>query len=564
MKAIIFDLDDTLFDCSGKLVDNARKRAAEAMVKAGLKTAVKDIYKKMVEITKNSPRSDIFDKLFEHFDIKDQEVIQAGINAYNSEDVENIKPFPDVLETLDKLKQQGYKLVLITSGIYNRQKRKVEILGLEDKFDLIIISDIERGPLKQESFVKTMNKFDLKPEEIVSVGDRINSEIKISNEMGMITVQMLHGRFKDLKPKYNPEKPDYKIEKIGEIPGILRRVDLEKSLRIVAIGGGAGLPVLLEGLKEYTDNLTAVVTVTDCGRSSGMLRNELSVLPPGDIRNCLISLSNSDGLLRDLFQYRFSEGNLKGHSFGNLFIAALTKVTGSFEKSIKETSRILELKGRVLPSTLEDANLCAELEDGTVVEPEVNIIKPNKPRIKELSLKPSNAKPLSESVKVIDEADMIIIGPGALFTSIITNLLVKGLAEAIRKSNAKRIYVCNIATMPGQTDNFKASDHVKEIIKYLGEGVLDCVLLNYSEPSQKVLNGYKDMKSPLVENEIVSSFLVENDVEEIEKLGVKTVLADLIENINEKRALWKKQDLLKHDPYKLAKSIIEIGNGYGN
>ncbi len=263
----------------------------------------------------------------------------------------------------------------------------------------------------------------------------------------------------------------------------------------------------------------------------------------------MIALYNSEKLLCDLFQYRFNEGKLNGHSFGNLFIAALTKVTGSFEKSIKETSRILELKGRVLPSTLGDTHLCAELEDGNIVEQEVNIIKPSKPPIKRVFLKPAEAMPLDETIKAISEADLIVLGPGALFTSVITNLLVKGVPEAIRKSKAKKIYICNVATMPGQTDNFKASDHVKEIIRYLGENVLNCVILNNKNPPEKILEQYKKE----------GSFLVENDIGEIEKLGLKPVLADLIENMSEKRALWEKQDLLRHDSNKLAKAIIYYG-----
>ncbi len=318
------------------------------------------------------------------------------------------------------------------------------------------------------------------------------------------------------------------------------------NLKVVAIGGGTGLPIILEAMKNHTDNITAIVTVTDTGRSSGLLRKELNILPPGDIRNCLISLSNSEKLLCDLFKYRFKSGKLNGHNFGNLFIAALTKITGSFEKAIKETSKILELKGKVLPSTLDDAHICAELEDGRIVVGEVNILKTDKAPIKKVYLDAESVKPLPEAINAIKEADIIIFGPGSLFTSIITNLLIKDLARAVRKSKAKKIYICNIATQPGQTDNFKASDHVRRIIQYLGPNVLDLVILNNKMPKKDILLRY----------EKEGSFLVENDIDEIEKLGPRVLVDSLIYD-DKRDDVWNRQDYLRHHPDKLARVVLK-------
>lgn len=326
-----------------------------------------------------------------------------------------------------------------------------------------------------------------------------------------------------------------------------------KTKKIVAIGGGTGLPMVLEGLKNYDCELTAIVTVTDSGRSSGALRKDYNVLPPGDIRNCLIALSESEKLLQDLFQYRFENGCLEGHSFGNLFIAALSKLTGSFEEAIKEASKILKIKGKVLPSTLEDVHICAELEDGTILEQEDNITRRsqktnNDPKIKRVFLKPQNIEANPEAVKAIEEADVIVIGPGSVYVSIITNLLIDGIRDAIKNSKAKKIYICNIMTQPFQSDDFKVSDHIKTIIKYLGSGVLSYAVLNNGVPSKELLELYAKEHA----------LMVENDVDEIKKLKVMPVLANLIEKTDEKRILWEKRDLLRHDSEKLAKIIMEL------
>ncbi|HEV2879516.1 MAG TPA: gluconeogenesis factor YvcK family protein, partial [Candidatus Eremiobacteraceae bacterium] len=232
---------------------------------------------------------------------------------------------------------------------------------------------------------------------------------------------------------------------------IHERRQLDRGNRLVVIGGGTGLSTALRGLKEYTTNLTAIVTVTDDGGSSGRLRAELGVLPPGDIRNCLVALADSESMMAELFQYRFNEGDgLVGHSFGNLFIAAMCGIAGDFDRAIKESSRVLAIKGRVLPSTLANIALEATLADGSTVKGETKISKSSLP-IRRLRLVPSYCQALPEAVEAILAADVVILGPGSLYTSIMPNLLVPGIAEAIERSKATKVFVCNIMTQPGET-----------------------------------------------------------------------------------------------------------------
>src|SRR5579864_4723186 len=227
---------------------------------------------------------------------------------------------------------------------------------------------------------------------------------------------------------------------------IYERRQLDRGCRIVTVGGGTGLSTLLRGLKEYTSNLTAIVTVTDDGGSSGRLRQELGVLPPGDIRNCLVALADSESMMTDLFQYRFNEGDgLTGHSFGNLFIAAMCGIAGDFDRAIKESSKVLNIKGRVLPSTLANVALQATLADGSTVLGETSISRARSP-IKSLALTPPNCSPLAETLDAIAAADVIVLGPGSLYTSILPNLLVPGIAAAVGRSSALKVYVCNIMT----------------------------------------------------------------------------------------------------------------------
>jgi uncharacterized cofD-like protein len=260
----------------------------------------------------------------------------------------------------------------------------------------------------------------------------------------------------------------------------------QKGIKLVALGGGTGLPSVLRGLKGETTNITAIVTVADDGGSSGKLRRELGVLPPGDLRNNIAALADDEALMTQLFQYRFSEGGLEGHSFGNLFLTALANVVGSMDRALIETERLLAVQGRVLPSTLQTVTLNAEVrKNGTMQRvvgesqiPEAGGI------IERVYTTPENVRAYPEAIRAILSADLIVIGPGSLYTSIIPNLLVNGIPEAIRASNALVIYICNVATQPGETDNFTVADHILALERHAGRGLFSVCLANNVYPTE--------------------------------------------------------------------------------
>jgi uncharacterized cofD-like protein len=316
----------------------------------------------------------------------------------------------------------------------------------------------------------------------------------------------------------------------------MRRRKLEHGEHVVAIGGGTGLSTMLRGLKEYTSNITAIVTMADDGGSSGMLREE-GMLPPGDLRNCMAALADAEPLMQRLFQHRFEGmGALKGHSVGNLVVAAMCEMTGDFAEAVRETSQVLAIRGSVLPSTLEDVRLGAELEDGTEVMGQVNVNQST--GIRRAFLVPDEPKALPGVVEAIMAADVIIIGPGSMFTSIIPNLLVPEITAAIKKSKAPKIYVCNVMTQPGETSGFKASDHVKAIIRHIGPDIITHALLNNGHVAEDVLARYRK----------VGAEYVEPDEDAIEMLGVRPLHGNFV-NIT---------DLVRHNPQKLASTIFRI------
>lgn len=261
---------------------------------------------------------------------------------------------------------------------------------------------------------------------------------------------------------------------------------LKRGPKIVAIGGGTGLATLLRGLKAYTGNLTAIVTVADDGGSSGVLRRELGVLPPGDVRNCIAALADAEPLVTKLFQYRFSDGSgLAGHSFGNLFIVAMSGVVGNFEEGIRQTSRVLAVRGQIIPSTLANVTLCARTDDERTIQGESLIGTANgegDARIKEVFLVPHNPPAHPEAVRAILEADLIILGPGSLYTSVLPNLLVDGIKRSIMASAAPKVYICNVATQHGETDGFGVAAHLSTIEDHIGKGILSYVLANNNIP----------------------------------------------------------------------------------
>ncbi len=273
---------------------------------------------------------------------------------------------------------------------------------------------------------------------------------------------------------------------------------LSRGPRVVALGGGTGLSTLLHGIKLYTNNITAIVTVTDTGGSSGRLRDEMHVLPPGDIRNCLVALADAEPLIRDLFQYRFEEGDgLTGHSFGNLFITALSKVTGDFEEAVRASSKVLAIRGRVMPSTLEKVTLVGEFMDGTVAEGETNITEQNKP-LRQIRLKPAHCSATPEAIDAIENADLIILGPGSLYTSVLPNLLIEEIRQAILKSEAHKVYIMNIMTQPGETDGFSAYDHVRVLVEHTDPRLIDVCLVNVHSVPQPMIEKYQEKRADLV------------------------------------------------------------------
>ncbi|MBV8197158.1 MAG: YvcK family protein [Candidatus Eremiobacteraeota bacterium] len=313
---------------------------------------------------------------------------------------------------------------------------------------------------------------------------------------------------------------------------------LQQGYKIVAIGGGTGLSTLLRGLKRRTSNLTAVVTVSDDGGSSGRLQKELGVLPPGDVRNCLVALADDEALVTDLFRYRFTEGEgLSGHSFGNLFLAAMSGIAGNFDRAIKESSRVLNVVGRVLPATLGVVRLCAELDDGTIVSGESNISQAARPIRRIFFEPPAAAAPLDEVIEAIRDADAIVLGPGSLFTSVAPNFLVSRIAHEVAQSQAVKIYVCNVMTQPGETDRMTAADHVEALLENAGERVCDYVIVN-DEPPSRLREAYaQEGQTP-----------VEPDVERIAAMQIEPVRAAVI----------GETETVRHDPEKLAAVVVGI------
>lgn len=291
--------------------------------------------------------------------------------------------------------------------------------------------------------------------------------------------------------------------------------------KIVVIGGGTGLSTMLRGLKLYTNNITAIVTVGDDGGGSGKLRADLGMLPPGDIRNCILALADTEPIMEDLLQYRFTEGTLKGQSFGNLFLDAMDGISDNFEAAVQKMSSVLAVTGKVLPVTLDDMKLIAELENGNIVEGESiipdEVIK-QKSKIKNLKIEPEKAKPLLDALMAISEADAIVMGPGSLYTSIIPNLLVEDIAECINKSDAIKIYISNVMTQPGETDDFTVSDHIKTLMKYSGKNSVEYVIANNGTIPKDIEERYLSEGSKLVEL----------DYDNIKDLGVKVVETDLV------------------------------------
>ncbi|MGC2529622.1 MAG: YvcK family protein [Candidatus Acidiferrum sp.] len=326
---------------------------------------------------------------------------------------------------------------------------------------------------------------------------------------------------------------------------------LSRGFRVVALGGGTGLSTLLRGLKEYVvrrsdehpnsdrpiSELTAIVTVTDDGGSSGRLRRENRVLPPGDIRNCMVALSKDEALLSRLFQYRFHAGRgLTGHNFGNLFLAALTHVTGDFAEAVRVSSKVLAIRGRIFPSTLSNVHLVAKLANGRTVRGETNITASRSP-IEKLSLSPGRVPPFPAVIDALREADLILLGPGSLYTSILPNLLIPEIAAAIAKSEAPRVYIANLMTQPGETSAYSLADHLRAIRQHTPRLRVDWVVANRRAVGPEVAKRYRRQGAEQVAI----------DLPELQKLGYRVILDNLIEE----------NGVIRHNPRRIARLLLE-------
>lgn len=320
------------------------------------------------------------------------------------------------------------------------------------------------------------------------------------------------------------------------------RVPKEHGPKVAVIGGGHGLSNMLRGLKQYTENISAIVTVADDGGSSGMLRQDLGMPPPGDIRNCLEALANTEPLMRELMHYRFKDGSLAGQSFGNLFIAALNGISPSFDAAVSRMSEVLAITGRVLPVTTADVQLEAEFENGASVVGESKIFyckKKEDCRIKKVRLLPEHSKALPEAVTAIQEADILVLGPGSLYTSIIPNLLVDGIVEAIRSSDALKIYVSNVMTQEGETEGYTVSDHIQALFKHSASDLFDLCLVNSAPIPEEVAERYAEEGAELLRC----------DAAECSALGVEVVLRPIS---------MVDQGYVRHDPDLLARELLQL------
>lgn len=315
--------------------------------------------------------------------------------------------------------------------------------------------------------------------------------------------------------------------------------------KIVVIGGGTGLSILLRGIKKYTPNITAIVTVADDGGSSGVLREDLGMLAPGDIRSCLLALANTEPTMEKLLQYRFDNGRLKNQSFGNLFLAAMVGIYGSFEKAIREASNVLAITGKVYPMTLEDVQLYAKLENGDIIQGESQIpngVIQSGSKIEKIYMNPKLSNPLEEAVTAIKDADLIVLGPGSLYTSVVPNLLVNNIVDKIYNAKAPKVYISNVMTQPGETDGFGVLEHVEAILNHSKEDLLDYVIANVEEIPQDTLNNYiTDGSIPVV--------FKEKDREKLEDRGILLIEENLIE---------VKNNYIRHDNNHLSQLLMKI------
>lgn len=635
VRAILFDLDGTLFDLN-PLVRAARRRVAHLLHSNGFFASrtyalrrINDLERKHGPYYSSSPYYFAFYDIaktlyrdkpdrFQRF-LKDRgkdhtaetDPVEAFVaeleHVYNREDIEDLKPFADAVQTLRELRQAGYLLFLVTFGRPVRQKNKIDRLRIAPFFDKIV----NEGPPSHDYwFTELFEEYKLDPGEAVCVGDRTHDEIRAGNRLGCTTVWMRRGRFSEEEPAEG-DRPGYQIRYLAQLSTLLHMARLGKDrehLRVVAIGGGTGLPTVLSGIRTYTASPTAVVAVTDTGASSGRIRWNLGVQPPGDIRNALIALADpgqvSPGLFR-IFHHRFPDseqeaGIFKNDHIGNFLVAALTQQLDDFQKAIQTACDMLHVRGTVLPASIDNVDICAELENGEHRYTEWMVRKPGKPPLKqaylvsnsdilqELNRKNSalsridaphdgqveihtvrgrvfrpprnRVRAPQEAVRAISEADIVVLGPGSLFTSVITNLLVPDIQNALlNRSSGMTLYVCNILTQPGQTDGFKASDHLRAILRHFPDpnarGVVDHMLVQdprvFETPRGRVWGPLLKRYQKEDKEQVVC------DCDALNTL-IPCTVTDLVEAYQSGVMDRGVGDFIGHDPDKVADAVCRI------
>jgi len=648
VRAIIFDLDGTLFDLSD-IVGAARGRVADLLHQNGFFASRSYALRRINELEQqHGPYYSSSPYYFAFYDIakalsrtkpeaftrflkgrgtaraSDVDPIERFVreleSVYNREEVEDLRLFPDARQALDELQLAGYHLVLVTLGTNAvRQRNKIERLGIASSFHRII----NEGPPSHDYwFSELLHELELKPEEVVCVGDRTHDEIRAGNRLGCHTVWLRRGRYAAEEPAAG-DRPEVEIRYLSQLPTILQMARRQKDrsrLRVAVIGGGTGLPTVLKGMLAYTEAPTAIVAVTDNGASSGRIRWNLGVQPPGDIRNALTALADPNTVtpgLYQVFQHRFPNsereaGIFKNDHIGNFLVAALTQQAGDFCSAIQMAARMLNVRGTVLPATSQNVDICAELENGEHRFTEWMVRKPDKSPIRELYLvqnsdileelgrkrgavtqtedpetgqveihavpgktfKPerNRAEAVPEGVDAIAEADIVVIGPGSLFTSVITNLLVPRIQETLLgRSTGLTIYVSNILTQPGQTDGYAASHHLQAILSHF-PGARPSDLFNHAliqDPAVFDTPNGRDWKPLLKRYRTHGKERVRCDQKDLDAL-VPWTLADMVEEYGQDAMHRGEADFISHDPHRVADAIcrvycgMEIPNYGGN
>jgi 2-phospho-L-lactate transferase/gluconeogenesis factor (CofD/UPF0052 family)/FMN phosphatase YigB (HAD superfamily) len=635
-KAVIFDLDGTLFDLA-PLVHSARRRVAKLLNEGGFFASERYALKRIDDLErKHGPYYSSSPYYFAFYDIakslcKDkpeaceqffqdrklgrresdsdrvESIVRILEQEYNQQDVETIAPYPDAAQTLSELKAAGCKLILLSVGRPERQQNKIDRLGIASYFDKII----NEGPPSHSYWLgEILDEYGLEPDEAVVVGDRAQDEVRAGNTLGLTTVWLKRGRFGEVEPREGDE-PDYTIGFLAQLSTLIHLAKQGKdcnTLRTVVIGGGTGLPTVLRGIREYDRSPTAIVAVTDTGASSGRIRWNLGVQPPGDIRNALTALSDpkdvSPGLYR-VFHHRFPNdeekaGIFKNDHIGNFLVAALTQQLGSFQEAIHTASEMLAVRGTILPSSVENVDICAELENGEHRYTEWMVRKPDKPALKQayllqnadiieelekkngalnrvidpetgqvevhgrankvFSADRNSAHAPSEAVEAIRSADLVILGPGSLYTSVITNLLVPEIRDALlERDSGKTFYVCNITTQPGQSDGFKASDHIKAIYNHIPEASRSRLLDHILVQNPEIFESKKGRAwNPLLSQyEDDGKTLVPCDEAELDAIGPWT-RADFVEEFSADVMERGVGDFISHDSNKVADALCRV------